>query len=44
MRHTTVMHQVSDFGKIEFIIYKQFFYPFDFVGNQEFFNRSALNF
>ena len=44
MRHTAVMHQVSDFSEVKFIVNEQFFYPLNFVSNKEFFNRNALHF
>ena len=44
MSNTAVMHQVSDFGKVKFVINKQFLYTLYFVCDKEFFNRSALYF
>ena len=44
MCHTAVMHLPGNFRKVKFIINNKFFYPFDFMCNNKFFNGSALNF
>ena len=44
MSHTAVMHFIGYFGKIEFIVHKQFFYLFNFMGKVKLFNCSPFNF
>ena len=44
MCNTAVVYLPGNFRKIKFIINDQFFYPFYFMGNNEFFNSSSLYF
>ena len=43
MLRATVTHLVCDFGEGQFVVQKQFFRPLDFLGDDEFFNRHALD-
>ena len=44
MGYTAVVHLVGNFGQVKFIIYQQFFYPFNLMCNKEFFNGRTLYF
>src|SRR5664279_5442235 len=44
MRNAAIMHLISNFSKVQFIINQQFFYPLNFVSNHKMFNSSTLNF
>jgi hypothetical protein len=44
MSHTAVMQFTGNFGKVELIIYQQFFYLFYFIGQVKILNGSPINF
>ena len=44
MGHTAVMKFIGNFGKIELIIYQQFFYLFYFMCQVKLLNGSPFNF
>ena len=42
MGNTAVVHFVSYFRKVEFVINNQFFNPFNFMGQVKFFNGNTF--
>jgi hypothetical protein len=44
MSYTAVMKFIGNFGKVEIIIYQQFFYLFYFIGQVKILNGSPFDF
>lgn len=44
MCHTAIVHMICYLGQVQFVIDQQFFDPFNFMSDIEFFNSGALYF